>query len=439
MDSPISRPATSQSDTRSTSSTDKYQHEPFETFKEKILALSTGIRASSIDDLRRMQGGSYNRVVLAHVNWKPGALTPPNVNEVIFRMPRQPDEEDVSEAVQSQVAVMKFVRQHGIPVAEVIEFDATVDNAICSPYTVLSYVDAPRLDQVYDDMSLNEKLHFVTQYKHILAQLEEVQFPRAGSLHCTEEAVHVVHWCWANSSGPYHVEADAESCSVHLSRRRASDGSDVGKSALSLIEAQLAERQAQLDDDIETGQHVEYKKEYFDRLQRICVQMRQDKRYSRAWQEDVSVLHHWDLEPRNILVQHEDEGTRSRWKIKAVLDWDDALAVPTILTRKPAIWRWDRSCLHSSLTPPDKFFDWDADTLQPDHYSGLTGEPQIVKQRFEALYRNQVISINGKWDIEEYVDVAYQTGRWLRNLERFTMCTFSEKSEVDLLDRMELE
>ena len=48
-------------------------------------------------------------------------------------------------------------------------------------------------------------------------------------------------------------------------------------------------------------------------------------------------LHHWDLEPRNIMVK-KDNGT---WRITGVVDWGDKQANSRILTRKPPSWIWD--------------------------------------------------------------------------------------------------
>jgi Ser/Thr protein kinase RdoA (MazF antagonist) len=61
--------------------------------------------------------------------------------------------------------------------------------------------------------------------------------------------------------------------------------------------------------------------------------------------EDENVNHniffHCDFEQRNILVlpssgNVQTEGDR-RWKVSAVIDWDDTLSLPPISTRKPPI------------------------------------------------------------------------------------------------------
>ncbi|KAL8799662.1 MAG: hypothetical protein Q9182_005732 [Xanthomendoza sp. 2 TL-2023] len=49
------------------------------------------------------------------------------------------------------------------------------------------------------------------------------------------------------------------------------------------------------------------------------------------------VLHHWDLEPRNIKVSPTSTG----YKITGIIDWDDALALPRTLARRAPDWIWD--------------------------------------------------------------------------------------------------
>ncbi|KAL9581342.1 MAG: hypothetical protein Q9203_005931, partial [Teloschistes exilis] len=59
------------------------------------------------------------------------------------------------------------------------------------------------------------------------------------------------------------------------------------------------------------------------------------------------VLHHWDLEPRNLIVSNaktDDDNNNNNphgaWKITGLIDWDDALALPLLLARPPPRWLW---------------------------------------------------------------------------------------------------
>src|SRR5947207_12624811 len=83
-----------------------------------------------------------------------------------------------------------------------------------------------------------------------------------------------------------------------------------------------------------------------------------------------NILYHCDLEPRNILVVpvYDDIKTRTeqRWRISSVLDWDDALSVPAVLTRMPPVWLWDFSEDDSDDEAIPKDYDGDFDLLPAD-------------------------------------------------------------------------
>lgn len=198
--------------------------------------------------------------------------------------------------------------------------------------------------------------------------------------------------------------------------------------------SQLDSWQEELAQDINLG----FKRGYFQRLQNICADMQSDSRFGRYQSMCRYILHHWGLEPRNILVQREDEGTQSNWRISPVLDWDEALSVPAILARKPPLWLWDASYDHSSASQPDGF-DGDADLLPPDHYSELSGDAQRIKQHFEASFADKVLSISGIATMKTYVDEAYGTGRWIRRLWDFAKHGFGSNEDVNRLENLERE
>ncbi len=103
---------------------------------------------------------------------------------------------------------------------------------------------------------------------------------------------------------------------------------DTGKSALSFIEEELDAWHVALQaHDDRDG--LSFKQEYFGRLRHVCSQMHDDARFSRALERSEFILHHWDLEDRNIMVRRDGEGTQGKWLISAVLDWDDAISMPS--------------------------------------------------------------------------------------------------------------
>lgn len=150
-DTPSNR---SHSTTPNSTSTYVYSHEPFETVKDKMAALSTDLKASAVDEIQRLKGGSFNRVISARVSWPTEGSPTHLVKPVIFRIPRLSQTDGPNEDIQTQAAVLQFVRQHGILAPEVLAFDATSSNAIQDPYTVQVFAQGTKLDLAYEHMPL---------------------------------------------------------------------------------------------------------------------------------------------------------------------------------------------------------------------------------------------------------------------------------------------
>ncbi|KAI4715377.1 hypothetical protein E4T48_08455 [Aureobasidium sp. EXF-10727] len=154
-----------------------------------------------------------------------------------------------------------------------------------------------------------------------------------------------------------------------------------------------------------------------------------------------NVLYHWDLKPRNILVGTEatDPSTgvpgTHHWQITGVLDWDDALSVPTVLARKPPVWLWDFSDDETLPSSVLAHYDGDVDLLPNELYNEtstrISKEDLQVKQFFETSIVEQLYGDSSLESREAYLDDAYGRGRWLRRLWRFARDGFSDSQHIN--------
>jgi hypothetical protein len=72
-------------------STCEHSHEPFLTFQEKIVALAAEIRATGPVEVKRLRGGSYNRVIPVTMHFADeGTLS----IAAIFRIPRHKNHDE---------------------------------------------------------------------------------------------------------------------------------------------------------------------------------------------------------------------------------------------------------------------------------------------------------------------------------------------------------
>ncbi|KAL8724303.1 MAG: hypothetical protein Q9181_006892, partial [Wetmoreana brouardii] len=109
------------------------------------------------------------------------------------------------------------------------------------------------------------------------------------------------------------------------------------------------------------------------------------------------VLSHWDLEPRNIMV----ENSSGIWRICGIIDWDDSLALPRPLARRPPDWIWE-------IDEPPGYTGY----LDNDHHpnDSISEEGLALKAYFDA---------KADAALPNYLEDAYGSGRWLRRIWTF--------------------
>ncbi|KAH7391306.1 hypothetical protein BKA64DRAFT_677302 [Cadophora sp. MPI-SDFR-AT-0126] len=96
------------------------------------------------------------------------------------------------------------------------------------------------------------------------------------------------------------------------------------------------------------------------------------------------------------------------WELSGILDWDDALAVPLVLSRKPPTWLW--------LNEHDRASSWRGDRDEKPHRD-LTEDELLIKAHFDQI----MTRASPTW-----MDDAYGRGVWLRALARYGLYPFED-------------
>lgn len=354
--------------------------------------MSLGLgRPSSLEEIK---GGGYNRII--GVNFDIESNVPPR----ILRIPFDETEFSESNEIAGQVAVLRFLHQHSLPVPQVCTYDVTADNAIGSRYILQTRMPGAPLSDIYDDLSTEEKRQIIDQWVDLLVKIESIKFPLAGRL------VAAVPSKPCPNSGLQGIEIVGFGTSQFEGDRNAVET----KPATSLVELLFSQfeawKQHDLNPSIDRGtsmlwaQIIEIAKE-MDSLQLLG-----------SVNDNENVLYHWDLASRNILV----EQRLGNWEITAVLDWDGALSVPPVLGRKPPIWLWDFS---------DDPSDWDGDV---DIYIP-EGQP-CIDHTLKEYFHEKI----GK-HLSTYIQDAYENGRWIRRLARFALYGFLTSEDFKRCDK----
>lgn len=372
---------------QSTTSTELYSQEPFETFilKAQTLCQSIGLGEPVIE---RMQGGSFNRVA---------KLTLKSGDQCVLRVPRFGNcSEKTAENVKDQIAINSYVATH-LPVPGIIAYDTTVDNAIESPYTIQKFATGQCLEDVLDgDLTTDDRFQIASTVADILVRIERLSFPTPGRL---VTAPDIANRCDDFSTistnvaiAPFMIDEGE----VLKSTSCPSVGDFLGAILDMWYEASKI-------DDIPLLPK-------WTRLREVKEEMKAKGLLTC----EQPVLWHWDFAPRNIIV---DRTVDNKWEVTAVLDWDGLLCVPRVLTRNPPVWIWqhgnelDQKSFDNYWTEPRK----------------LSSEEEIIKRHFEDCLKASI-------DIERYRIDAYDHGPWVRRLFSFAQKAFFNNQDWDRYD-----
>ena len=265
-------------------------------------------------------------------------------------------------------------------------------------------------------MTHQEKLAIIDQVIHIMVRLESAKFPNAGNLKSKANV----------TNPPTNGDVGADDLVIELfdsrypvdkpetdpSRLRERQGSDLQTLAQSLLNGWIErERKDEIirrefwGKDLICSDDESWNIPTFKRL----LSMLQDLEEQSAFKDQPFpiVLYHWDLEPRNILVENES----GSWKISGIIDWDEAEAVPRPLARRPPAWMWDFS------EQPETGF------LNSDQYPDpmLDAESQTLKDYFDRKVEEA---------LPGYGEDAYGYGRWLRRMFPYCKLGLSDTSDL---------
>jgi hypothetical protein len=321
-----------------------------------------------------------------------------------------------------------------------------MSNPIQLPYTYLEYSTGTSLEHAYGDMSLPEKLSVVDAVVKFLSRAESITFPRPGRLRAARGHSPV-------TKGVYSPNGSIDKIDMEIRDFEVGNRIAGNQSPPSLSEFHEHQLEAWYGKDWSEPGINRVSKMWV----RVCSMFKELKeRGFFKWpgntseSDEVSILYHWDFEPRNILLKLRTDSSNDEanvsgeegWEIDKVIDWDGVYAVPSILTRKPPVWLWDdlHTGEHASLASD---FDFDYDMLDLARYDSISerfsAESQQIKQQFEHSFVAAMSEIYPEYDHACYVDEAYGRGRWIRRIARYAIHGASDSQDLKRFEQIEQE
>ncbi|KAI4183699.1 MAG: hypothetical protein LQ348_004644 [Seirophora lacunosa] len=370
---------------------DESEMEPFEDYRPKIdeLLRSIGLTDFAVSSIQHAY--HYQNCVYALAS-----RTDP-AEEYILRVPGLPDFDDggVCKQIEQDVALLRYLGNK-LPVPHIKAYSCLSDNALEKPYAIQTKLRGISLNNIYDDLAHDEKLNIIDQFVQLLARIESITFPTAGtfSMGDTFEAPAI----------DFFGEGDEE-----FMRDPGVAQDRTGADLKSLLHSHIngwirKEEKADQSFSLSSLKSLIFMVDELDREGAF-----------RTIPAPI-VLHHWDLEARNIMV----EKISGSWKIQGIIDWDAALSLPRSLTRRAPDWIWDFDS--------EGFTGYLDNDHHPKYAADLSVQHAALKSHFDAKAAES---------LEGYLEDAYGQGLWLRRIWTFARGGAENMWYIDLIKQLE--
>jgi len=397
----------------STTSTEEFEHEPFDTFQFKAVELCEKQWPHLSKDaftVTRMDGGSYNRVLGVRFDgsWRqtswlkrqaqmflrtvcPGVIRKTEIRDYVLRIPRQEHA-----WVEHEVSILKFLAATNLPVPRIKIFSLSAENPVGSPYMIQPRLPGKPVTEVYLELNTQQRVSFARDLGRALKQMGEIQSPSPGTLNPDS--------ILAGSSNTQLLRLQ---CPPRNAFRQSEDVSEpcTPQTVFEFFMSQFARQRA-----YDLTLHRDYLNPWkpFEAITRHLHTMGH-------LNHNIYALTHMDLEPRNMLLHVVSPTTAS---LSAILDWDETVFAPAFTNCRPPFWLWDREV--------DEDDDDDDDMDEADaHVTPSDADRAAVKKAFEEGVG------------EDYCKWAYMKEyRLARGIAKLAITGFFSNMDYDVAEKI---
>ena len=362
------------------------------------------------------------------------------LHKLVLRIPRFNEGQ-----VEHQVAALRYLRANTtVPVPNVRYYDLSTENAISSPFMLQECIPGEALHLIYPKLSTHQKETLVVEYAHVLHAMREVSSPVSGELGFSmslaktgsfDEVLRLEHNIMEGLSS--HILAAKMSANQIPKGQPFSSQFDIRpddyKTSNAATELPMTIRHFRNPWIQDSYNGTTVMREGHSTLYMLLLQferhkaeaIRQDpialsfkisfmERLSQAAQEmndlnclgnDKFTLYHGDLAPRNIICCFDSEGFP---RIRAVLDWDEAIFAPEFMSCQAPdwIWAWNESDVENDDEPETYETPTDPDLRRlKETFESLMGQEflefsyqphfRLARQMFDlamsGIYSNEAI------------------------------------------------
>lgn len=303
------------SDSESASSSVVYDHEPFETFRVLVLELVQCLWSECSEqdtNIERMSGGGFNRII--------GISRKQTEEDKGFRYVLRIPRFDAAR-LDRDVAVLQFVRElGGIPIPDIVAYDATPENKLGSPYMVQTRLPGIVLFSAFPDLNHSNKCRVASDLGHVFRRMLTAKSEVAGLFTIPSNTSRSEMKSNQIVIEPFFEPEDS-----------ASSKNGPMSSTQDLLNTTFEARKAT---GLKKHPMDTLRPTIFDQFVTMAAELDAD-----GWFEGNQFsLCHLDLASRNILVDPTTQSPKSI--ITGILDWDSAVLAPSFMSCAPPLWIW---------------------------------------------------------------------------------------------------
>lgn len=379
--------ANDDSDALSTTSTEENGHEPFDTFQNRVAALCQNIWPQLMAEafmIEHLPGGSFNRIISITVDTsleKPSRFhnfllpiwqkltsfvklfginitveqSTTHLEKYILRIPWH----DNAAWVEHEVAIVQYVRSHtAVPAPDIYAYDLTYDNKINARYALQTLIPGETAMNFYSQLNTEQRIHFARQLGQAVNEIGKKALSSPGFLNPDS----VFDGPAPISTVRFYIPSRNSLADIMNNVRRDKESVSSTQTPLEMIKSLLAR---QLQEDAKWDRLLMNPWERFETIMEAIDELG-------FFDDSLHYLTHLDLEPRNILIDVQNERIA---ELSAIIDWDSAVFGPAFLNCKPPQWLWDWQLTVAQGTEPDE-----------KHANNIPADPssQSIKQAFES-------------------------------------------------------
>lgn len=319
--------------------------------------------------IEKVEGGSFNDIIAVKIRLQVGREGPLVDKQFIIRYSR-----DGNDGMGQQTATLNFVRSYSPSltklIPEVIHYDDSGETVFERPFMFMQAMPGERLLEKWQYLNFEQRKGVARDLAKVMSALDKVHSPVVGQIDQLESGERSTVGLFYPGYKVFPVPVCDEIDSMVAYARTTPQAVRVGNgTVLDYISWRLRYiTNNAKDSDV----RIIYKE-----LLELAWKLHEKKG---LFAEKYFTLMHADLMPRNILVQTLPNGEA---EVSAVLDWDDTLFAPRILSAHPPVhlWREDEDSEDESVWVEETSLAPESDGTE-EYEVRKAFEDQLLKEGF---------------------------------------------------------